>query len=264
MIHDIYAVYRKNNKKLFTDIGWLSVHVEVCIKDCDLGCLGVTGSSTKVIWCVEGYVCVYSTFAVLLPVHNWCCAGNPPFCKWPIFSHTSSHKQKNDPKNRHCTGRINNTDFKVWNSFLWAPPLPLTWLLISFLLSLFSWSNFMLSLLFSSYHTCSLPFALSVYPSPVHHSHLLISASHSFSFLVLILLPHWMFLSNMYQQLPRVSNWLETLVKNNQLFISAHNKEREGKNIGWFINGVRKMCFAPKRMRLILWIFLWSCNSLAS
>lgn len=42
--------------------------------------------------CVCIYDCVYSTFAVLLPVHNWWCASN--LHKLPIYSHTSSHKHK--------------------------------------------------------------------------------------------------------------------------------------------------------------------------
>lgn len=188
------------------------------------------------------YRCVYSTSAVSMPVHNWCCAGNLHICKLPVYSQTSSHKHSkstNRPDTalaetcqdkQHPTSKLGSLFF-----FLSALPLPLTCLLVSasffplcslffFVPFIFHLYHFILSLLCPSHHpSCSLPFAPPLYPSPVHHSQQFLSPVTPFSS---------SFLNVRIQYLLPTSESIQfswDSVKNNCIFMSAHNNERRKK-----------------------------------
>lgn len=104
------------------------------------------------------YRCVYSTSAVSMPVHNWCCAGNLHICKLPVYSQTSSHKHSkstNRPDTalaekcqdkQHPTSKLGSLFFFVSTSSSFNLP--------SRVCLFFS---FMLPLLFCSFYFPSLP-----------------------------------------------------------------------------------------------------------
>lgn len=146
------------------------------------------------------YRCVYSTSAVSLPVHNWCCAGNLHICKLPVYSQTSSHKHSkstNRPDSalaekrqdkQHPTSKLGSLFFFVSTSSSFNLP--------SHVCLFFP---FMLPLLFCSFYFPSLPLhfipfmSLSspivfpalcspLYPSPVHHSQQFLSLVTPFLF----------------------------------------------------------------------------------
>lgn len=181
--------------------------------------------SSKEFWCVCMCVrtclpvCVYSNFAVLLPVHNWCCAGILHICKLPVYSNTrSSHKQKSTKKQQdkqHQTSKFGTLFFVSTST---SPYLP-SYLCLLSSFPFLSLSQFILSLLCPSHHVCSQPFSPSPYPSPCPSLPLLLFTCHS---VVLILLPLWVFLSNIHQQPLRVSNLLETLSKKTTYLFSTY------------------------------------------
>lgn len=147
---------------------------------------------------VFGYVhlppCVCRAFAVLLPVYNWCCAGNFHICKLPVSTQTRAHTNRKSTKTRHFHGREGRTppDFKVRNAlFLWALPLPAY--LPSYLLLLSSFPHPSPISFDLFYVPC--PLLPLFTPPPAHHS------IHSFLLgtpFLPFLLPHSMFLSNIY------------------------------------------------------------------
>lgn len=186
------------------------------------------------------YRCVYSTSAVSMPVHNWCCAGNLHICKLPVYSQTSSHKHSkstNRPDTalaekcqdkQHPTSKLGSLFFFVSTSSSFNLPSRVC-LFFSFMLPLLFCSfyflyHFILSLLCPSHHpSCSLPFAPPLYPSPVHHSQQFLSPVTPFSS---------SFLNVRIQYLLPTSESIQfswDSVKNNCIFMSAHNNERRKK-----------------------------------
>ena len=149
--------------------------------------------------------------------------------------------QKNKTLHSQKNGRINNTDFKVWNALFCEHfhfPLPADLSLPLFFFPLSSAHTsclflyfFISSLLCPSHHTCFLPFAPSLYPSSCPSLPPTSYSPVTPFILVLSLLPSWMFLSNIYQQALTVSNLLETLSKITA-FLCLHTTKKDSRELG--------------------------------
>lgn len=193
------------------------------------------------------YRCVYSTSAVSMPVHNWCCAGNLHICKLPVYSQTSSHKHSkstNRPDTalaekcqdkQHPTSKLGSLFF-----FLSALPLPLTCLLVSAsffpLCSLFFFVPFIFST--TSFYLFYVPLITHRVPCPLLPLFTpppSITPNNFFHLSLPSLLPSWMFVSNIYYQPLRASNLVETLSKITA-YLCRHTTMKDGRKYWRVIN----------------------------
>lgn len=242
MIHDLFAVYWNNNKK---HCKIQPVNFRVCSQDWDV---------YKSMNCPHRYIntCAYACVLACecLPLLSCCLFiidavlatsifANYPSTRIQARTNTKSTKkqdialaEKRQDK-QHPTSKFGTLFFVSTSTSPYQPSY-----LCLFSSSPFSSAHtsclflyfFILSLLCPSHHTCFLPFAPSLYPSSCPSLPPTSYSPVTPFILVLILLPSWMFLSNIYQQALTVSNLLETLSEITA-FLCLHTTKKDSREL---------------------------------